>query len=116
MKPDFGYLAVLKSDMSGETTSIIAHQTADDGPLQAVLWSVSRRRWIYAPALAVRFLYDDQYRDRSKRVSRQEAESIAEHNLGVLLPSESQFRELCEEGSRLGWDFGPPRTPGDSGE
>ncbi len=100
---------VLKSDGSGRATCVISYLQAAEGPLQAVIWSVPRHSWIYAPALAVRFLFDDEYDERSKRVERPEAESIARELLGTELPTDEELRRLCEEGARMGWVFGPPR-------
>ena len=105
----FGYLAILKSDSSGEATSVVAHRMASDTPLRAVLWSVPRHSWIYAPALVSRYLYDDAYQDRSEKIDRSSAEAIARDQLGTTLPSEETLRDLCDEGAQMNWDFGPPR-------
>ena len=107
--PDFDYRAVLKSDMSGEITSLIAHQVSSNSPLRAVIWSVPRKAWISAPAPAARFLYDEQYFDRTRKVDRPTAEQIARDLLHTELPSEQTLRAMIDEGDRMGWDYGPPR-------
>src|SRR3954464_1545969 len=104
----FGYRAAMESDGSDEITSIIAYQELIGGPLQAVIWSLPRKAWIYAPAPAARFLYDDQYFDRTMEIDRSTAETVARESLGTELPSEDVLRAMCDEGQRMGWDFGPP--------
>jgi hypothetical protein len=114
----FGYQAVLKSDMSGMTSSLIAYQVIQDNPFQAVIWSAPRKAWIYAPGLAVAMLYDDKYQGRRKQVDRITAEQIAREALHTELPSEEVLQAMVEEGERMGWNYGPPRpqnTPRDSG-
>jgi hypothetical protein len=105
----FGYQAILKSDMSGDTTSLIAYQVIQDNPFQAVIWSVPRGAWIYAPGLAVAMLYDDKYQDRRKQIDRITAEQIAQEALQTELPSEETLQTMIEEGERMGWTYGPPR-------
>jgi hypothetical protein len=106
----FGYQAVLKSDMSGAVTSLIAYQVILDNPFQAVIWSVPRKAWIYAPGLAVPMLYDDKYQDRRKQIDRTTAEQIARETLQTELPSEETLQLMVEEGERMGWTYGPPRA------
>ncbi|BCJ53283.1 hypothetical protein Asp14428_47580 [Actinoplanes sp. NBRC 14428] len=105
----FDYQAVLKADMSGTITSLIAYQVLPDSPLQAVIWSVPRKDWIYAPALAVPILYDHKYQGRTRVIDRLVAEEIAREVLRVELPSETALLEMCQEGERMGWEYGPPR-------
>ena len=106
---EFGYQAILKSDESGTITSLIAYQVLLDNPFQAVIWSVPRKAWIYAPALAVPMLYDDKYQDRRKQIDRTTAEQIARETLRTDLPSEQTLQAMIEEGERMGWTYGPPR-------
>jgi hypothetical protein len=108
-KAEFDYRAILKSDESGRVTSMVAHLVQVTGPLQAVLWSVPRKAWIYAPGLASRFIYDDLMQDRVQTLDRPEAERIAQQVLQTELPSEELLLKTCEEGERMGWAFGPPR-------
>jgi hypothetical protein len=106
---EFGYKAVIKSDKSNQVTSLIAYQVPLDKPMQAVMWSVPEQTWIYAPAIASAFLFDDQYLDRARNVDRTTAEQIAAETLGTELPSETALQELIDEGRRMGWELGPPR-------
>jgi len=106
---EFGYQAVLKSDMSGTVTSIIAYEVEMMGPLQAVLWSVPRRAWIYAPDIAATFLFDPSYQERIRPLDRAAAERVAQETLQSELPMEQTLLEMFEEGQRMGWEFGPPR-------
>jgi hypothetical protein len=106
----FGYQAVLTSDLSGAISSLIAYQVILDNPFQAVIWSVPRMAWIYAPGLAVAMLYDDKYQDRRKQVDRTTAEQIAREMLHTELPSEEVLQAMVEEGERMGWNYGPPRS------
>ncbi|AGZ46812.1 hypothetical protein AFR_42790 [Actinoplanes friuliensis DSM 7358] len=103
------YQLVLKADLSGEITSLIAYQALPDKPFQAVLWSVRRTAWIYAPGLAVPMLYDDKYQDRTRVIDRAKAEKISRESLSTELPSEATLQSMCEEGERMGWNYGPPR-------
>jgi hypothetical protein len=105
----FDYRAILRSDESGQVVSIVAQLIEASRPLQAVLWSVRRKAWIYGPGLAVRFLYDEQYWDRVRTIDRPEAEQIARDLLQTELPSTERLMELCQEGERMGWTYGPPR-------
>ena len=105
----FDYQVVLKSDSSGATSSLIAYQVRADSPFHAVIWSVPRRSWVYAPALAVPFLYDEKYRDRIRTVDRQAAEQAARSALRTELPTEELLLAMCAEGERMGWDYSPPR-------
>ena len=104
----FDYRAVLKSDMSGQVTSLIAHQVTAQGPLRAVIWSVPRKAWIFASAPAARFLYDERYFDRTKPVDRPTAEQIAREALQTELPTEETLRTMTDEGIQMGWENGPP--------
>nr|BFE66982.1 hypothetical protein GCM10020092_002830 [Actinoplanes digitatis] len=107
---EFAYRTILKSDESGTITSMVAHHIDVARPLQAVLWSVPRKAWIYAPGLAVRFIYDDQLQDRVQVIDRPTAEEIARDVLRADLPTEASLMRLCEEGERMGWTYGPPRA------
>jgi hypothetical protein len=102
------YKALLRSDDSEEVTSLIAYRVTLDRPLQAVLWSIRRREWIYAPAVAAQFLFDDMRIDQTRQVSRTTAEQLASDVLQTTLPSEETLQEMNEEGARKGWRFGPP--------
>jgi hypothetical protein len=105
----FDFTEVLKSDMSGTVTSIIARQEVNDHPLRAVLWSVLHHAWISAPGTAARLLYDDRNFERLRNVDRTSAEKTARESLRVELPSDAELTSIAEEGERMGWDFGPPR-------
>ena len=105
----FDYRAIQKSGELGQIVSIVAQLIEVSRPLQAVLWSVRRKAWIYGPGLAVRFLYDEQYWDRTRTIDRPEAEQIARDVLQTELPSKERLMELCQEGERMGWTYGPPR-------
>jgi hypothetical protein len=108
-KAEFDYRAILKSDDPNRIVSIVAQLIEASRPLQAVLWSVRRKDWIYGPGPAARFLYDEQYWDRVRTIGRQEAEQIARDVLQTELPSEERLQEMCQEGERMGWTYGPPR-------
>lgn len=105
----FEYTEVMKSDMSGVVTSIIARQELEDRPLRAVIWSVRHRAWISAPGTAAGLLYDDSNFERTRNVDRAAAERTAREVLHAELPSEDELTSIAEEGERMGWDFGPPR-------
>jgi hypothetical protein len=107
---DFAYKAILKSDDRSTVTSLVAYQAPGDRKLRAVIWSVPRRQWIYAPNIAASILYDDQEQDRGRPVDRQTAEQISRDVLHTELPSESALTDLSDEGERNGWGYGPPRT------
>ncbi len=107
-QPKLHYKAVLKSDESGQVTSLIAYQVTVDRPLQAVMWSANRKEWIYAPAVAAQILFDDMKADQTRAVDRVTAERLASEALSTVLPSEATLREMYEEGTRNGWRFGPP--------
>ena len=109
MGRQLGYRVVLKADMSGAVTSVIAYEVQTTQPLRAVLWSVPRQTWIYGPQMAGTFLRDPNYRERVARIDRAEAEQIARETLRSELPSEQTLLVMFEEGQRMGWDFGPPR-------
>ena len=106
---EFDYRAVVKPESPSRVWSLIAYRVPTDGPFEAVIWSVPRKSWIYAPELAVRFIFDDQYRDKSRRVDRPTAERIARETLQTELPTETTLEAMCEEGERMGWIAGPPR-------
>jgi hypothetical protein len=105
----FDYTEILKSDMSGVVTSIIAHQELIDCPLRAVMWSNLHRSWVSAPEIAARLLYDDLNFERLRSVNRATAEAAARESLPAELPSEDELIAIAEEGERMGWSFGPPR-------
>ncbi|WP_127499161.1 hypothetical protein [Actinoplanes solisilvae] len=107
---NFAYKAILKSDDRSTITSLIAYQAPGDQRLRAVIWSVPRQQWIYAPNIAAPILYDDQEQDRGRPVDRQTAEQISRDILHTELPAESTLTELSDEGERNGWGYGPPRT------
>jgi hypothetical protein len=104
---EFGYQAVL--DMESDTvTSLIAYEVQMRGPLQAVLWSVPRKAWIYNPSVAATFLFDPNYQERIRPLDRAKAEQVAREVLQSELPKEQTILEMFEEGERMGWEFGPP--------
>lgn len=105
--PEFAYDVVMAED--GTATSIIAYQERVGEPFRAVLWSVPRQQWIFAPAIAADVLYDDDDPRRTEAVDRTAAERIAVDTLHRQLPSEPNLIALCEEGERMGWRYGPPR-------
>jgi hypothetical protein len=80
---EFGYRVVTDSE-SNAVTSLIAYEVQMRRPLQAVLWSVPRKKWIYNP--------------------------IARAALHSELPKEQTLLEMFEEGERMGWEFGPPQA------
>jgi hypothetical protein len=106
----FHYTAVLKADMSGRPTSVVAYQLLDGRPLRAVLWSVRHKAWVSAPAIAAGLLYDDENFDRLRNIDRAEAARIANEALHVELPAEGDLNALADEGERMGWRYGPPRS------
>lgn len=101
---EFAYDALRDAD--GTTTSIIAYQERAGAPFRAVIWSVPRQRWIFAPAIAADALYDDD--PQTDAIDRAAAEQIARDVLHHELPSEAALLVLCEEGERNGWSYGPP--------
>ena len=105
--PEFAYDVLMTED--GTTTSIIAYQERIGESFRAVLWSVPRQQWIFAPAIGADVLYDDDDPRRTEAVDRAAAEQIAVDVLHHELPSETDLIALCEEGERMGWRFGPPR-------
>ena len=109
----FGYKTVVTTDDSGRVGSLIAYRLADDRSLQAVMWAADRKTWIYAPGIAVQFIYDPELMQRAKEVDRQQAESTAHETLLTDLPTEPKLAAMCDEGARMGWEFGPPRPPED---
>lgn len=108
IKAELGYRTILKSNMSGMVTSLIAYEVRSTAPLRAVMWSAPRKAWIYAPQQAGTFLRDPNYRERIRQVNRAEAERIAQESLLSPLPTEQTLLRMLEEGQRMGWDFGPP--------
>lgn len=108
MTEGFFYKAILKSDDLSTITSLVAYQPGTEG-LRAVLWSVPRRQWIYAPNIAAPILYDDQQQDRGRPIDRDTAEKISREVLGTELPSDDVLLEISAEGERNGWSYGPPR-------
>ena len=104
----FAYNAVTKSDETDEVGSIMAHRYSEKRLLQAVMWHVRRKIWMYAPAIAVGYLNDTGYMDRITEIDRPTAERIARQKLGTDLPSEETLAAMCEEGDRMGWRLGPP--------
>jgi hypothetical protein len=107
--PTFAYQAFLESKNSPKVTSLIAYWAPTQGPLQAVMWHAGRKEWIYAPAIAAGLLFDDAYTDETVLVDRTTAEAMAAEYLPSILPSIETLREMCAEGMRMGWDYGPPR-------
>jgi hypothetical protein len=107
----WGYHLVWPTDPTSEPTSLIAAWVAADQPLRAVLWSPPRNRWVSAPAIAARTLYDDLNPATTKPVDRQTAERIALEHLGAELPTEEELHRIAEEGERLNQPWGPMTPP-----
>jgi hypothetical protein len=107
--PTFAYQAFLESKGSTKVTSLIAYQAPAQGPLQAVMWHAGRKEWIYAPAIAAGLLFDDTYLDETMPIDRTTAEALAKEHLPSRLPTVETLQEMINEGSRMGWDYGPPR-------
>jgi hypothetical protein len=110
MKGVIGYHVVYKQGSTSEPSSLIVSWVEAQSPLHAVIWSVPRKAWIYAPGPAAGLIYDDRYQDEVKPVDRQTAERIAREGLRQELPSEEELSQICEEGAREGWTWGPPRS------
>lgn len=99
MTPDeFSYHAMFQPGAT-QPTGMIAMRVWT-GPLQAVIWNVPKREWMYNPAVAAPRIFDDQYADRQRPVSRQEAERIARERLGTELPSEEDLYRMCLDGAQ----------------
>jgi len=107
-RQDFAYQLVLAEDDPETITSVIAYQASSTSGMRGVLWSVPNRAWIYAPAVIADILYDDLDPMPLREVDRQTAERAAREALKNELPSEAALVQLCEEGERMGWRFGPP--------
>jgi hypothetical protein len=107
--PRIYYKAVLHSDGSGRVTTVLAYQPLKDGRLRAVKWSVPRQAWEYAPAIVSPYLYDPEYQEYAEPIDRPTAERLS-HELQSELPDEQVLTEMFDEGQRMGWNFGPPRT------
>jgi hypothetical protein len=90
-------------------TSLIAYEAQNHQSLRAVMWSVPRKAWIYAPAIAATFLFDPSYQERIRPLDRVEAERVARETLPSELPTDQTLLRMLDEGQRMGWDFGPPR-------
>ena len=82
MPATFHYTALLAADESGRVTSLLAHQTIDEGRLRAVMWSGRRKAWIYAPGIVANYLYDEDFLDRTKEIDRPTAERLMHHRPG----------------------------------
>ena len=106
---DFAYQVVTRTTDPTEITSLIAYQAPLEGRLRAVLWSVPRGEWIYAPKIAAPLLYD-QKTGRVRPVDRRTAERVARDVLGTELPEEETLSEISAEGEQLSWGYGPPRS------
>ncbi len=109
-KPPFAYQAFLKTKGTTEVSSLIAYWAPATAPLRAVMWSVPRRQWIYAPGTAAGLLFDEEYRDETLVIDRPTAEQMAKEQLHTELPSEETLQAMCDEGERMGWEYGPPRS------
>jgi transposase len=96
-EPQFGYQAVLARGESGDVVSLIAFEVRSDAPFRAVIWEIPRQAWVYAPESAARVLFDDRYFDRTRAVTRDEAEQLAREHLGEPLPAEEDLRRMCGE-------------------
>jgi hypothetical protein len=107
-EPRFYYKAVLRSDGSGQVTTVLAYDELDDGRLRAVKWNAPEQAWGYAPAIVSAYLYDPEYQEKAQSIDRPTAERISRESLGSDLPSEEALAEMCDEGQRMGWEFGPP--------
>lgn len=106
--PTFAYRAILESKDFPKVTSLIAYQAPAQGPLEAVMWHAGRKEWIYAPAIAAGLLFDDTYLETTVTIDRTKAEAMATDHLQSNLPSVETLEQMCAEGSRMGWDYGPP--------
>lgn len=105
----FAYQAFLESKESPRVTSLIAYRAPAQGQLQAVMWHAARKEWIYAPAIAAGLLFDDAYTDETVLVDRSTAEAMATEYLRSSLPNIETLRQMCAEGEKMGWEYGPPR-------
>jgi len=103
----FDYELVLADDKT-TATSIVAYQYPAGAGLRGVLWSASKRVWISAPAIVSDLFQDEPDSPPTRTVDRAVAEQIARDVLQTELPSEAALTELCDEGERMGWRFGPP--------
>jgi hypothetical protein len=107
--PEFHYKTLLKADLTGQVTSVLAYHMPLDRGLQAVMWSGRRKAWIYAPGIVTAYLFDLEYQDRTQTIDRTRAEQLARDILHAELPSEETLQAMCEEGERMDWVLGPPR-------
>lgn len=76
--------------------------------MQAVMSHAGRKEWIYAPGIAAGLLFDDSYMDETVLIDRTTAEAMAAEYLPSCLPSVDTLREMIAEGTKMGWDYGPP--------
>ncbi len=95
---EFDYHAMLKEEGDMHPSGLIAVRFKAD-PLQAVVWHLPKRQWIYSPMIAAIRIFDDKYADLKLIVDRPTAERIARENLGTELPTEEELLQMCEEGA-----------------
>jgi len=105
----FAYELVLADDQE-TITSIIAYAERPGSGLRGVLWSVPDRRWVSAPAVVSDLLYDESDPVTTRSADRATAERVAREVFQSELPSEQALIDMCEEGERMGWRFGPPSS------
>jgi hypothetical protein len=107
----FSYQAVMRGKSSQEVSSLIAYQSGAKTRFRAVIWSVPRRQWIFAPGITAGLLFDqDELRDETVPVNRATAEQMARDLLQTELPTETTLEDLCTAGETAGQQWRPPRS------
>jgi hypothetical protein len=70
------------------------------GPFRAVIWSHSKKTWVFNPVVAAPMIFDDDLTEERREVTREQAEQIAREQFGAELPSEGELHRICEEGEK----------------
>lgn len=68
------------------------------GPPRTILWNHVDRIWEFNRRVGASFLFDDEKQERTRVISRSEAEVIAREDLGTELPSEGELHRMSEAG------------------
>ena len=65
------------------------------GPPRTILWNHVDRIWEFNGRVGARFLFDEEKQERTRVISRSEAEVIVREDLGTELPSEAELHQMA---------------------
>jgi hypothetical protein len=93
----YTYLAIYATSKLTPPAQSLLCAEVTIGPPRTVLFT-RNRTWEFDPETGATFLFDMEYQQQTRRISRTEAEQIARAELSTQLPTEPELQQMMRDG------------------